>query len=125
MGNLDFTNNAGFSWYCVLLLISGLTMIALGPLRRATRSAVALNLVLGIAFLGYGLYLIFGFRSGHYIVSYWALILPALLITRTVRSSNSEKARQRHDATQTRYAELQEAQEAHAAHIERRREISS
>ncbi|MBR7831223.1 hypothetical protein KDK95_33260 [Actinospica sp. MGRD01-02] len=120
MGNLDFANNAGFSWYCVLLLVGGLAMIVLGPLRGHSRSGVTLNLFLGIVFFCYGLYLTFGFRGGHYLVSYWVLILPVVLVTRTIRSSNSEKVRQRETAKQARYAELQEAQEAHAAATARR-----
>ncbi|MBS2962579.1 hypothetical protein KGA66_05940 [Actinocrinis puniceicyclus] len=120
MGNLDFTSNAGFSWYCVLLVIDGLTMIVLGRLRGQSRSGLTLNLVLGIVFLCYGLYLTFGFRGGHYFVSYWALILPVVLITRTIRSSNGEKVRRREAAKRARYAELQEAQEAHAAEVEYR-----
>lgn len=120
MGNLNFADSAGFSWYCVLLVIGGLTMIVLGPLRGQARSGMTLNLILGIVFFGYGLYLAYGFRGGHYFVSYWVLILPVVLITRTIRSSNGEKVRRREETKQARYAELQDAQEAHAAVIERR-----
>lgn len=120
MGNLDFAGNAEFSWYCVLLLISGLTLIVLGPIRRQSRSGAALNVVIGIVFFCYGAYLTFGFRSGHYFVSYWVIILPVVLITRTIRSSNGEKVRRREETKQARYAELQDAQEAHAAVIEGR-----
>ena len=95
-------------------------MIVLGPLRAQSRSGTTLNVVLGIVFFCYGLYLSFGYRGGHYYFSYWVLILPAVLITRTIRSSNGGKVRRREEATQTRYAELQEAQEAYAATIERR-----
>lgn len=117
MGNLDFAGNAGFSWYCVLLLIGGLTMIVLGPMRGQSRSGVTANLVFGIVFFCYGLYLTFGFRGGHYFVSYWVLILPVVLITQTIRSSNGEKVLRRQKAQQARYAELQDAQEAHAEAI--------
>lgn len=120
MGNLNFANSAGLSWYCVLLVISGLTMIVLGRSRGQSRSGLTLNLALGIVFLCYGVYLTFGFRGGHYFVSYWVLILPVVLITRTIRSSNGEKVRQHEQAKLARYAELQEAQEAHVAGIERR-----
>lgn len=120
VGNLDFADNAGFSWYCVLLLTGGLTMVVLGPLRRQSRPSVTLNVVLGIVFCCYGLYLTFGFRGGHYVVFYWVLILPVVLITRTIRSANGEKVRQREEAKQAHYAELQDAQEAHAAAVDRR-----
>jgi membrane-bound ClpP family serine protease len=120
MGNLDFADHAGFSWCCILLMVGGLTMIVLGPLRGKSRSGAILNVILGIVFFCYGLYLTFGFRGGHYYFSYWALILPAVLITRAIRSSNGEKVQRREEAKQTRYAELQDAQEAHAAATERR-----
>lgn len=88
--------------------------------RGQSRSGLTLNLVLGVAFFCYGGYLIFGFRGGHYFVSYWVLILPVVLITRTIRSSNGEKARRREAAKQARYAQPQEAQEAHATGADRR-----
>src|SRR5437588_11364641 len=93
MGNLDFANSAEFSWYCVLLVISGLTVIVLSRSRGKSRYGLTLNLVLGVAFLCYGDYLIFGFRGDHYFIPYWVLILPVVLLTRTNRSSNGDKAR--------------------------------
>jgi uncharacterized membrane protein len=120
MGNLNFADHAGFAWYCVLLMISGLTMVALGPLGRRSRFGIARNLVVGMAFLGYGLYLTFVFRGGHYVVFYWVLILPLVLITQTIRSHNGAKVRRRELAKQARYAEIQDAQEAHAAVLGRR-----
>ena len=97
-----------------------MTLFVLGPLREQPRSGAILNLVLGIVFCCYGLYLTFGFQGGHYFVSYWVLILPVVLITKTIRSSNGEKVQRREEAKQARYAQLQDAQEAHAATIERR-----
>ncbi|HET9169299.1 MAG TPA: hypothetical protein VFN97_07670 [Actinospica sp.] len=120
MGNLDFANHAEFSWCCILLMLGGLTMIVLGPLRGKSRFWAAVNVVLGIASFCYGLYLTFSFRGGHYFFSYWVLIIPAVLITRTIRSSNGEKVYRREQAKRNRYAELQDAQEAHAANIGRR-----
>lgn len=120
MGNLDFTNHAGFSLCCILLMVGGLTMVVLGPSRANSRSGATLDVVLGIVFFCYGLYLTFGFRGGRYYFPYSALIIPVVLITRAIRSSNGEKVRRREEARQARYAELQDAQEAHAASIERR-----
>lgn len=120
MGNLDFANAAGFSWYCILLLISGLTLVVLGPLRGQSRSGKVGSVVFGAIFFCYGLYLIFGFRGGHYFISYWALILPVVLITRAIRSSNGQAVRRRQESKETRYAELQDAQEAYAATMKRR-----
>lgn len=124
MGNLDFTEHALFSWWCILLLVGGLTMIVLGPLRARSRSGATTNVVLGIVFFCYGLYLTFVFRGGDYVFSSWVLILllifPAVLITRTIQSSNPGKAGRHEEAKQARYAELQDAQEAHEATIKRR-----
>ena len=123
MGNLDFANHAGLSWYCVLLLAGGATMIAISLLRGQSQGGRIASLGLGIVFLGYGFYLTFSFQGGTYYISYWALILPVLLIVRTVRSVNESrggvKVRRRQEAKQTYYAELQEAQEAHAAAVKR------
>jgi hypothetical protein len=124
VGNIDFTEHAGFSWWCILLLVGGLTMIVLGPLRAQSRSGATANVVLGTVFFCYGLYLTFVFQGGDYYFSSWVLILllifPAVLIARAIRSSNGGKTRRHEDAKQTRYAELQDAQEAHEAAITRR-----
>lgn len=72
MGNLDFTNNAGFSAYCVALLVAGVVMIAVSALSsvwRAKASAVVIGVLIGVASLGYGLYLIFAFKGGTYFIS--------------------------------------------------------
>jgi hypothetical protein len=125
MGNLDFAGRAGFSWYCVLLLVGGATTVTISLLRRQSQGGRIANLGVGGAFLCYGFYLTFGFHGGTYYVFYWVLILPVLLIVRTIRSIKEEqggtKVRQRQEAKQTYYAELQEAQEAHTAAVRRQR----
>ena len=120
MGNLDFANHAGFSWCCIVLVVGGLTMIVLGPLRSPSRSRATVDVVVGSVFFCYGLYLTFGFWGGRYYFPFYALIAPPLWITHMIRSSNGEKVRRREKAQQTRDAELQGALEAHAATINRR-----
>lgn len=75
---IDFSNHAGFSVYAVVLIIGGPALIALGsPLVRDLSAWVrALNVVVGLCFLGYGLYLAFFFHSGKYV----AFIVPLLLV---------------------------------------------
>lgn len=89
MGNLDFTNNAGFSAYCVALLVAGVVMIAISALSsawRAKASAVAVGMLIGLASLGYGLYLIFAFKGGTYFVSYYVFVAPVFWTVRLLRA---------------------------------------
>jgi hypothetical protein len=86
LGNLDFTNHAGFSWYCLLLMGSGIAMLVLSGVRVQARGARIANLIFGLGFLGYGFYLTFLFPGGHYFVFFKAFILPVLLIVNGIRS---------------------------------------
>jgi hypothetical protein len=89
MGNLDFTNNAGFSAYCVALLVAGLVMITVSALSYAWRakvSAVMIGMLIGLAALGYGLYLIFAFKGGTYFISYYVFAAPVLWTVRLVQA---------------------------------------
>lgn len=89
MGNLDFTNNAGFSAYCVALLVVSIGMLvlsALSAVRRAKLSAVITTAVVGLAAFGYGFYLIFVFQGGTYFVSYYVFVLPVLVTVRLLQA---------------------------------------
>lgn len=86
MGNLDFTNQVGFSWYCVLLVVSGALMTALSVLPGQSRGGRIANLVFGIGFCCYGFYLIFLFSGGTYFIFFKAFILPVILIANTFKS---------------------------------------
>ena len=95
VGNLDFTDHAGFSWYCVLLLVSGVGLLVLGLLPGLTvRSRVA-NVLVGAGFLGYAAYLVFAFHGGSYVIFFQAFIVPVLLIANTVRDLRSANLRRR------------------------------
>jgi len=95
MGNLDFSAQPLFSWYVVLLLFSGVALLVLGALNAGRQSTGwrILNLVIGLGFIGYGVYLGFVFKGGTYIVFFKALIVPVLLIVNTVRSRSARVAR--------------------------------
>ncbi|MFB7911175.1 hypothetical protein [Kitasatospora sp. NPDC056076] len=98
MNNLDFTNEPGFSWYVVLLALSGAIMLVLGvlPLRGLKVGMRILNIVIGLGFAGYAYYLAFVFEGGTYRIFFQALILPIAMIVATVKAvverSNAKNA---------------------------------
>jgi len=80
--NLDFSSDPLFSWYVVFLVLSGVIMVALAAAGSGSQSngMRALNGLIGVAFLGYGIYLGFIFNSGHYLLAYKAFVVPVLLV---------------------------------------------
>jgi hypothetical protein len=88
--NIDFTHHAAFSSYALLLMFSGVVVLVFASpaFRRASTLLRALNAVIGLAMLGYGFYLIFLFKGGHYVVFFQAFIVPVLLIINTIRNSS-------------------------------------
>ena len=86
--NLDFGLEPVFSWYVVLLCLSGIVMVALAAVKAGERSAGsrALGAVAGVGFLGYGIYLGFIFDGGSYWMFFQAFILPVALIVNFFRS---------------------------------------
>jgi len=92
MGNFDFAHHAGFSWYCLLLIFSGIVMLLIAVLRNQTVQRRIVRAIFGIGFFCYGFYLAFVFGGGHYVVFFQAFIVPVLLIVDTIRS---QTARQR------------------------------
>jgi hypothetical protein len=88
MGNLNFAHNAGFSWYCLLLMFSGILMVVLGVVRNQRSSARrVLRMVLGVGYFGYGFYLTFIFSGGHYVLFFQAFLLPVLVLVDALRGS--------------------------------------
>lgn len=86
--NIDFSAHPGFSFYIILLAVSGALMVGMGTTALSGRRTGAriLNTVLGVGFLGYAFYLAFIFHSGHYIVFFQVFIVPILMIARTIRT---------------------------------------
>lgn len=86
--NLDFSAEPLFSWYVVLLLVSGLAMLGIGAVNSACLSAGwrVFNIIAGVGFIGYGVYLGFIFQGSEYIIFFKAFILPVVMIVNFVRS---------------------------------------
>jgi hypothetical protein len=87
--NLDFSAEPAFSWYVVLLMISGLALVCVAGMSHLEQSKGLriFSLLAGLGFLGYGFYLGFLFQGGTYVVFYKALIVPVVLIVGAVRSA--------------------------------------
>ncbi|MFJ1708190.1 hypothetical protein [Kitasatospora sp. NPDC088346] len=84
--NLDFSVDPLFSWYVVLLAISGVAMIGLGAFTAGQSTGMrVLNGLAGAAFLGYAIYLAFFFEGAEYRMFFQAFILPVLLIVKFVK----------------------------------------
>ncbi|MFE6053593.1 hypothetical protein ACFQ6N_22805 [Kitasatospora sp. NPDC056446] len=87
MNNLDFSAEPLFSWYVVLLALSGLIMVVLGAVAGGLKVGMRiLNIVAGLAFLGYGYYLAFVFEGGSYRIFFQAFILPVAMIASSVKA---------------------------------------
>ncbi|CAM3258949.1 hypothetical protein RHDE110596_23795 [Prescottella defluvii] len=76
-----------FGFYVAMLFVSGIVVIVvalvaseLGLGRRVV------NGLIGIAFLGYGIYLAVFFDSGEYRIFLWVFILPFVLLADAVRT---------------------------------------
>lgn len=86
MGNLDFAHHAGFSWYCLLLMFSGIVMLVIAVLRNQATQRRVIRAIFGVGFFAYGFYLAFLWGGGTYLVFFQAFIVPVLLIIDTIRS---------------------------------------
>ncbi|WP_282206789.1 hypothetical protein [Kitasatospora fiedleri] len=86
--NIDFSLNPGFSWYVVLLMISGLITIctALVPASGLSTGLRIFSGLAGAAFFGYGVYLAFFFEGSEYLIIFKAFIVPIVLVANFVRS---------------------------------------
>ncbi|MEV4556373.1 hypothetical protein AB0K51_05160 [Kitasatospora sp. NPDC049285] len=86
--NIDFGAEPLFSWYVVLLLISGVAMVGIGLLNNSGLSNGwrIFNAVAGVGFVGYGFYLGFLFEGGTYMIFFKAFILPVVMVVNFVRS---------------------------------------
>ena len=90
MGNIDFSNHAGFSTYVCLLIFSGIVMLGLGSAVHTTKGMRALNLLFGVGFVVYGFYLAFLFDGGSYIIFFKAFILPVVMLFKTIQSATAK-----------------------------------
>lgn len=99
-----------FLIYVLFLILSGILMLVMGGIRAAyAKRRRVLNLVLGVGFLGYGLYLLLFFQGGHYVMFYYAFILPILLIVQFFRDRSAYKEMQRQQAARAAYGQPKQA----------------
>ncbi|MFC1413022.1 hypothetical protein ACEZCY_08910 [Streptacidiphilus sp. N1-12] len=111
--NIDFSNDALFSWYVVLLLLSGLLLIGIGIAPMGSTGMRVFNALVGTGFLCYGIYLGFIFEGTSYIIFFKAFIAPVALLVNTVKSYTG---RRNAAAAQARY-QAQQAQAQQAAPV--------
>ncbi|GLW56823.1 hypothetical protein [Kitasatospora phosalacinea] len=80
--NIDFSLDPVFSWYVILLMFSGLATICIGlvPVSALSVGWRIVNVIAGLAFFGYGVYLCFFFEGTSYRIFFQALIVPIALV---------------------------------------------
>lgn len=91
MGNLDFSNNAGFSWYCVALVVVGVGLIVTTALTKTRTAGLVTGVLVGAAMVLYGVYLAFIFQGGTYYVSYYVIAAPAIFMLALIRAARRKK----------------------------------
>ncbi|MET8697783.1 hypothetical protein ABZW10_02725 [Kitasatospora sp. NPDC004723] len=86
--NLDFDAEPLFSWYVVLLAVSGIALLVIGAVNLGGLKIGwrLLNLLAGLGFTGYAYYLAFVFEGGTYTLFFKAFILPVALIANAVKA---------------------------------------
>ncbi len=81
-----------FLLYTLLLMLGGIAMIVIGlAIQEQGIGSRILNVVVGLAFFGYGFYLMFLFDGGTYRIFFYAFILPILLIVRAFKARKEAK----------------------------------
>ncbi|WP_441245426.1 hypothetical protein [Kitasatospora sp. McL0602] len=92
--NLDFSAEPLFSWYVVLLFVSGVAMLAIGISNSRALSVGwrIFNMVAGVGFVGYAVYLGFIFEGGSYIIFFKAFILPVVMVINFFRAQAARKS---------------------------------
>jgi hypothetical protein len=84
-----------FYIYVLFLVLSGIAMLVMASVKTGqTTSRRAWNAVFGAGFTIYGLYLLLYFQSGHYLIFFYAFVLPILMIVRFFRDRSAFRARQ-------------------------------
>jgi hypothetical protein len=89
-----------FDLYALLLILSGFLLVIVGSaLPRQTLASRILNVLVGLAFLGYGCYLEFIFTGGTYRVFFYAFLVPILLVVRTFKARKEARLAREQAAT--------------------------
>ena len=93
-----------FHLYVLFLILGGIAMLVMASVKTGqTTTRRAWNAVFGAGFTIYGLYLLLFFHSGHYLIFYYAFILPILMIVRFYRDRSALRARQEATAVEGPY----------------------
>jgi hypothetical protein len=84
-----------FHIYVPFLILSGIAMLVMASVKTGqTMTRRTWNAVFGAGFTVYGLYLLLLFHGGHYLIFYYAFILPILMVVRFSRDRSAFRARQ-------------------------------
>ena len=95
MRGIAVNSPALFYTYAVFLVLSGVAMLVLAGIRSwQSRTRRVWNAILGAGFTLYGLYLLVLFHGSHYILFFYAFILPILMIVQFFRDRSAGQARQ-------------------------------
>jgi hypothetical protein len=79
-----------FNIYVLFLILSGAAMLVMAFVRVGRRMSRRIwSGILGALYLIYGLYLLLFFQGGHYILFYYAFIVPILLIAQFFRDRSA------------------------------------
>lgn len=91
-----------FDIYVLFLILSGIVMLVMACIKTGQRPARRIwNTIFGAGFTIYGLYLLLFFPGGHYLLFYYAFVLPILMIVQFFRDRSAYQARQQATAFQT------------------------
>ena len=97
-----------FLIYTLLLLLGGIAMVAVGvAVKEQGTGSRILNVVVGLAFFGYGFYLLFLFDGDSYRIFFYVFVLPILLIVRAVKARKEAREQARLDQLQNQVRQLQ------------------
>jgi len=83
-----------FPIYVLFLIFSGIAMLVMARIKNGQPTTQrVLNAIFGAGFTIYGLYLLLIFRGGHYLLFFYAFILPVIMIIRFLRDGSAFRAR--------------------------------
>jgi hypothetical protein len=81
--------------YVVVLAISGVLMLVFGGIGfRQGIGARVVEVLVGVAFVAYAVYLVFFFTGGRVSFSFWTLLGPALAVANIVRSRRTHRIKE-------------------------------
>ena len=84
-----------FHIYELFLIVSGMAMLVMAGIGSRRSSGLRIwNGILGLAFTGYGLYLLLFFKGGHYFLFFYVFVLPVLMVVRFFRDRSRVNAPQ-------------------------------